>query len=433
MGKAEEVWPLLRHSADPRLRSFIVNWLNPLGADPAAVIAELTRIPSLAREASVPNGPRDRGAEPPAVATQKMDAILFHSETSMRRALILALGTYGSERLSPGERQPLDAKLLALYRNDPDAGIHGAVDWVLRKWGQQEKLKAVDAELIKTKSWGDRRWYVNGQGQTFAVIDGPVEFRMGSPANEPGRNAARESYRRTVIPRRFAIAVKEVSIEQWDRFLLTHPHLGLPPSSVNLNSPGPDGPMIGFTWYIAANFSNWLSEQEGLPKDQWCYLPNEAGAYADAMTIPADVLSRTGYRLPTEAEWEYACRAGAVTTRYYGQSIDLLGEYARYQANSGYHSWTCGSLLPNDLGLFDMFGNQFEWCQDPTDVSRPSKKGIYIDNITIFDFVHAGNARLLRGGAFDDQPAVVRSADRNGIAAADRHADNGFRPARTYP
>ncbi len=115
--------------------------------------------------------------------------------------------------------------------------------------------------------------------------------------------------------------------------------------------------MIGFTWYIAANFCNWLSEQEGLPKDQWCYLRNEAGAYAEGMTIPADVLKRTGYRLPTEAEWEYACRAGAVTSRYYGQSIDLLGDYARYQANSRDHAWTCGSLLPNDLGLFDMLGN----------------------------------------------------------------------------
>ena len=70
-----------------------------------------------------------------------MDAILFHPETSMRRALILALGTYGTEGLSPGEREPLTGKLLDLYRNDPDAGIHGAAEWTLRQWGQQEKLK----------------------------------------------------------------------------------------------------------------------------------------------------------------------------------------------------------------------------------------------------------------------------------------------------
>ncbi len=109
-----------------------------------------------------------------------MDAILFHPETSQRRALILALGTYGPDGLSPGEREPLAAKLLAVYRDDPDAGVHGAAAWTLRQWGLKDKLVALDAELGKLKDPGGRRWYVNGQGQTFAVIAGPVEFRMGT-------------------------------------------------------------------------------------------------------------------------------------------------------------------------------------------------------------------------------------------------------------
>ena len=116
-----------------------------------------------------------------------MDAVLFHPETSERRALILALGTYGTEGLSPGERDPLAARLLAVYRDDPDAGIHGAAAWTLRQWGLKDKLGALDAELGKLKDPGGRRWYVNGQGQTFAVIAGPVEFRMGAPADEPER------------------------------------------------------------------------------------------------------------------------------------------------------------------------------------------------------------------------------------------------------
>ena len=176
MGKAGEIMPLLRHSADPRLRSFIVNWLSPLGADPKLIVAELDRI--------------DPNAKPtPAQGQQFMDAMLFHPETSQRRALILALGTYGTEGLSPGEREPLIGKLLDLYRNDPDSGIHGAAEWTLRQWKQQEKLKELDAELMKLKDWGERRWYVNGQGQTYAVIEGPVEFRMGSPPTEPDRIA----------------------------------------------------------------------------------------------------------------------------------------------------------------------------------------------------------------------------------------------------
>src|SRR4029079_7434348 len=101
MGKAGDVIPWLRHSPDPRLRSFIVNWLSPLGADRKILAAELDRI--------------DPNAKPtPAQGQQKMDAILFHQETSMRRALIQALGTYGTEGLSHGEREPLVVKLLDL-------------------------------------------------------------------------------------------------------------------------------------------------------------------------------------------------------------------------------------------------------------------------------------------------------------------------------
>src|SRR5208282_5046275 len=101
-----------------------------------------------------PTGSGDRATTADSPATRKMDAILFHPETSIRRALILALGTYGTEGLSPGEREPLAGKLLDLYHNDPDAGIHGAAESTLRKWGRQEKLKELDAQLLKDKDRG---------------------------------------------------------------------------------------------------------------------------------------------------------------------------------------------------------------------------------------------------------------------------------------
>jgi hypothetical protein len=99
LGQPKAVWPLLRHSADPRLRSFLINRLNPLGVDAKTIADELTR-----RDLSSRSAERGEGSGPPE--SQRMDSILFHPETSTRRALILALGTYGTQSLSPGEREP---------------------------------------------------------------------------------------------------------------------------------------------------------------------------------------------------------------------------------------------------------------------------------------------------------------------------------------
>ena len=414
LGKAEEVFPLLRHSADPRLRSFIVNWLNPLGADPKLIAAELDRI--------APN------AKPtPAQGQQLMDAVLFHPETSQRRALILALGTYGTEGLSPGEREPLIGKLLDLYRNDPDSGIHGAAEWTLRQWKQQDKLKELETQLMKVKDWGDRRWFVNSQGQTFAVIEGPVTFKMGSPPTETERHLSEIPHRR-IIPRRFAVAATEVTVDQYREFVKENP--GVDHATSNRYSPDPNGPMNGVSWYDAAAYCNWLSRKETLPE---CYEANGSGNYAAGMRIKPDSLRLRGYRLPTDAEWEYACRAGTETSRSYGASGDLLVRYARYNPSSQVRAWRCGSLQPNELGLFDMLGNVWEWCQEAPRNYQPDRSGTITDNITIAVLIDNVNPRLLRGGSFDNQPVFIRSAHRGRNAPSYRYANAGFRLSRTYP
>ena|SRR6516165_7123109 len=146
------------------------------------------------------------------------------------------------------------------------------------------------------------------------------------------------------------------------------------------------------------------------------------------MHFPADYLARTGYRLPTEAEWEYACRAGAVTSRPYGGADDLLDHYARHVGKSRGRAGPVGNLKPNDFGLFDMLGNAWEWCHD---ARAPYPPGPAEDREQP-GAVLAAQERVLRGGNFFSAAPELRSARRFELPPQAPSSLAGFRVARTW-
>jgi formylglycine-generating enzyme required for sulfatase activity len=128
------------------------------------------------------------------------------------------------------------------------------------------------------------------------------------------------------------------------------------------------------------------------------------------MRAKPDYLTLRRYRLPTEAEWEFACRAGAITSLYYGPSESMLENYAWYLANGERRTSPVGSLKPNELGLFDMHGNAYEWCHERFTRYATPKNDEQVEDLVDIESVSDGVSRVLRGGSFVNYALVVRSA-----------------------
>ena len=236
------------------------------------------------------------------------------------------------------------------------------------------------------------------------------------------RTARRTRGTRFRSPGLFYIGVFEVTQDQYAAIM------GQNPSYFAATGDGKDrvaghpteqSPVENVSWFDAVSFCNTLSEKEDMKP---YYTVNGA-----TVTVPDR--HAPGFRLPTEAEWEYACRAGSTTRYSFGDDPTELGDHAWYVGNSkinGDHGpHPVGQKQRNALGLFDMHGNVWEWCWDW------HRKGY--DNIpTSVDPTGpaTGVARVLRGGCFFYDPGTLRSASRVGRGPENKSRRSGFRLAK---
>jgi formylglycine-generating enzyme required for sulfatase activity len=253
-------------------------------------------------------------------------------------------------------------------------------------------------------------------------------FQMGSPTGELGRSSD-ENRHTVVITRDFLMSTTEITQVMWQDLMNTDATLVEQP---NL-------PMVNVNWWEALEFANTLSLAQGLPT---CYTlsgcTGTLGASFNctnwAVNNPSNnPLLCTGYRLPTESEWEYAYRAGTTTAFYNGNithtgstPLDLnLDAIGWYTGNSDSSRKNVAIKLPNAWGLYDMAGNAREWCWDyyetyPGAVSDPLGPT-------------TGSFRVLRGGSFVNEASNARAAYRFNLDPPWRLPYQGFRLARTAP
>ena len=243
---------------------------------------------------------------------------------------------------------------------------------------------------------GDRRFYraLQQSAPTNMVYIPPNSFLMGSPTNDLLRTIDEGPQTTVVITRGFWIGKYEVTEREYVAIMNVNPSA----FPTNLSNP-----VSSVSWLDATNYCAKLTQQE-----------------LAAGRIPAG----TAYRLPTEAEWEYAARAGTSTRYYFGDDGSTLTNYAWYAPNAGLSVHPVGQKLPNPWGLYDTEGNVWEWCLDWYGDTLPG--GIQVDpkgppsNPIGF--------KVMRGGAYDYFDADCRSSRRLYFGAPTlTDSDLGFR------
>jgi serine/threonine protein kinase/formylglycine-generating enzyme required for sulfatase activity len=387
LNAVEPFWEQLRHREDPTVRSLLI----------------------------------DRAYRHGIPVRTLYERLLSETDVTVRRALIRTIGSYEYQTVMQEVGAEILQKWEVLFREDPDSGIHGAVEWAVRRWGLGGEVDLWRQRITAGNPVDDRLWFINPEGQTFAVIRGPVVATVGSPENEINRRELLEEMHQRLIPRSFAVATTEVTVDQYERFVADQNayHVKIVPSSV----PTRDCPVNNLDWFRAVAYCNWLSERHGL---QSCYIPNDAGDFNYGMQLAPDGLERNGYRLPTRAELEYVRRAGAATPYYFGDDNELLQTSVWYAVNSEQHLWPVGSLQPNDYGLFDTIGNVVEPVHPSVDYAKSAE--------TMIDSQVDIPRNLLRtGGSYLRFTPYCRAAAWVRATPNTVFEDVGIRLSRTLP
>jgi len=297
-------------------------------------------------------------------------------------------------------------------------------DVPLGEWGRKRYNLTFTPEDTINNNVVTRNVEVESHFMELIKVDGGT-FQMGSPVEEPGRNTS-ELLHTVTLTKDFYMSKYEVTQEQYEKVM------GINPSSFKGDNNSIGLPVTNVRWLDAIIFCNKLSIMEGLSPVYFVKgssNPNDWENQYDLLSESDFVstfawnLTANGYRLPTEAQWEYACRAG--TTTAYNTGLDYVtGDAGWYTANTS-SIQEAGKKPPNNWGFYDMHGNVSEWCFDRYEVDYYSEGQIDPQN----DILALTFLRINRGGSFSSN--TPRSAARSNQSGFNgQSASIGFRVIR---
>lgn len=365
----------------------------------------------------------------PVIKKEKITDIWFErTDSSKSDAKSAPVGSKSSEGISEEQNQPekineekISAKEDAVTVNLPEpappepAPAETTVALEKNLTAEKNPAEVIPAEVIPAE---EKKSPVkkNAAGNGFVFVEGGT-FQMGWYDYE----------KRTVTVDDFYMCDHEVTQKEYEAVMETNPS----------NFKGEYRPVEKVSWYDAVEYCNERSKKEGLTP---CYVidkdkedPDNTYAYdEEKWTVTCD-FSANGYRLPTEAEWEYAARGGNVSEGFTYSGSDVADDVAVYEDNScnlGYSNPDFGThtvrgKTPNELGLYDMSGNVWEWCWDWYE---------YVSFVTEEQTnptgAKSGSYRVKRGGSWDYGLPYCRSTNRNYDGASYLLYYNGFRVVR---
>jgi formylglycine-generating enzyme required for sulfatase activity len=261
------------------------------------------------------------------------------------------------------------------------------------KGSSETNQAGISSESQSTSQVRDLPKITNSIGMKLVLIP-KGKFMMGSPESEESRDE-NETQHEVTISKDYYLGVYEVTQAQYEKVMgKNQSHF----QGAIVGNENADLPVENVSWDDAVEFCKKLSD---LPEEK------KAGRV---------------YRLPTEAEWEYACRAGSKTAYSFDDEEGLLPEYGWFNRNSSDRTHTVGLLEPNAWGLYDMHGNVWEWCSDR---HGEYPKGAVSDPTG----PKVGSYRVYRGGSWGINAANCQSAYRNGYSPSLRNSFLGFRVA----